>query len=112
MVFDFMNEGDEQHADASSPNWMDNLQNWGNVETTSDLVGIDWNIQSEPNEEDNLVIGMKVKALYPCQTDEEGDLQFKQGDIITVTGFFAEGWWIGERHGKSGIFPSNYVERL
>lgn len=112
MVFDFMNEVSEQPADSSSLNWMDDLQNWGSVETTSDPVGAIWNIQSEANEEDDFVIGMKVKALYPCQTDEEGDLQFKEGDIITVTSFFAEGWWLGECNGMSGIFPSNYVERV
>ena len=55
---------------------------------------------------------MKVKALYSCKSDEDGDLQFKKGDIIVVTQFFKGGWWMGECRGQTGIFPSNYVKPL
>lgn len=51
-------------------------------------------------------------ALFTFDADQPGDLGFKKGDIITVTKKTekAEDWWTGTLNGKSGIFPSNYVE--
>lgn len=51
-------------------------------------------------------------ALFTFDADQPGDLGFKKGDIITVTKKTekAEDWWTGTINGKTGIFPSNYVE--
>ena len=51
-------------------------------------------------------------AVYNFRSDEEGDLPFRKGDVITVTLVDKSGWWTGELNGKVGIFPANYVERL
>ena len=51
-------------------------------------------------------------ALFTFDADQPGDLGFKKGDIITVTKKTekAEDWWTGTLNGKTGIFPSNYVQ--
>ena len=39
-------------------------------------------------------------------------LKFKKGDLITVTQKEDGGWWEGTLDGKTGWFPSNYVEEI
>ena len=39
-------------------------------------------------------------------------LKFKKGDIITITQKEDGGWWEGTLDGRTGWFPSNYVEDL
>ena len=58
----------------------------------------------------------KVKATYDYKPDHEEDLDFLQGQIITVTELEDEDWYIGEYTNdsgvaKSGLFPKNFVER-
>ena len=45
-------------------------------------------------------------------TVDDGDISFDPDDIIENIEMVDEGWWIGECHGKRGLFPSNYVERM
>ncbi|EDR23060.1 bridging integrator, putative [Entamoeba dispar SAW760] len=50
----------------------------------------------------------QVRCEYEYQAQEEGELSFKEGDIITV--LKKEGdWWLGELKGQQGYFPYNYV---
>ena len=39
-------------------------------------------------------------------------LKFKKGDLITITQSEDGGWWEGTLDGKTGWFPSNYVEKV
>uniref|UniRef100_A0AAY4C6I5 Intersectin-1 n=1 Tax=Denticeps clupeoides TaxID=299321 RepID=A0AAY4C6I5_9TELE len=48
-------------------------------------------------------------AMYTYESNEQGDLTFQQGDVITVTKKEGD-WWTGTVAGKSGVFPSNYVK--
>lgn len=49
-------------------------------------------------------------ALYRYDSTEAGDLSFNQGEVILV--IKKEGdWWTGCVGDKTGIFPSNYVEK-
>ena len=52
----------------------------------------------------------QVRAVYPFEGTEEGDLSFEEGALITVIRVDESDWWEGELDGKTGIFPSNYVE--
>jgi signal transducing adaptor molecule len=54
----------------------------------------------------------RVKALYDFVPTESGELGFSRGDIITVLDSVYKDWWRGELHGKTGIFPVNYVDKL
>lgn len=51
-------------------------------------------------------------ALYTFDADQEGDLGFKKGDIITILRRTdkKEDWWTGRIGDRVGIFPSNYVD--
>ncbi|KAK0182732.1 hypothetical protein PV327_000835 [Microctonus hyperodae] len=51
----------------------------------------------------------RVMALYPHQAQNDDELSFDKGDVITVLAKQEEAWWKGELNGVCGIFPSNYV---
>ena len=54
----------------------------------------------------------QARALFTFDADQEGDLGFKKGDIITITKRTEnkEDWWTGSIGDRTGVFPSNYVE--
>ncbi|XP_027453807.1 SH3 domain-containing protein 19 isoform X5 [Zalophus californianus] len=56
--------------------------------------------------------GKKAKALYDFHGENEDELSFKAGDIITELESVDDDWMSGELMGKSGIFPKNYVQFL
>jgi len=52
-------------------------------------------------------------ALFTFDPDQPGDLGFRKGDIITILKRTPNktDWWTGRTEdGRTGIFPSNYVE--
>jgi SH3 domain-containing YSC84-like protein 1 len=52
-------------------------------------------------------------ALFTFDADQDGDLGFKKGDVITITKRTENksDWWTGRTEdGRTGVFPSNYVE--
>ncbi|KAI9779225.1 MAG: hypothetical protein M1839_007477 [Geoglossum umbratile] len=58
----------------------------------------------------------KVKALFKYDSGYDGDLNFPNGEILTVTSKEDEDWYFGEYVDASGmkqegIFPMNFVER-
>ena len=53
----------------------------------------------------------KVTALYDFQGgDSDGELSFKEGDIIDVMARVSDEWLKGSYRGQTGIFPSNFVD--
>lgn len=49
-------------------------------------------------------------ALYRYESAESGDLNFNQGEVVLVTKKDGD-WWTGCIGDRTGIFPSNYVEK-
>ncbi|KAE8353715.1 hypothetical protein BDV28DRAFT_132600 [Aspergillus coremiiformis] len=51
-------------------------------------------------------------ALYTFDADQDGDLSFKKGDVITILKRTdkKEDWWTGRIGDRVGIFPANYVD--
>ncbi|CAH7676771.1 hypothetical protein PPACK8108_LOCUS11867 [Phakopsora pachyrhizi] len=54
----------------------------------------------------------RVKALYDFDPSEEGELAFREGELIRVIDSAYKDWWKGELRGQVGIFPVNYVEAI
>lgn len=54
----------------------------------------------------------QARALFNFDADQEGDLDFRKGDVITIVKRTEnmEDWWTGRIGDRTGIFPSNYVQ--
>jgi len=50
-----------------------------------------------------------VQALFDFTPQEEGELGFQRGDIITVINREDENWWEGSLNNRTGMFPATYV---
>jgi len=55
--------------------------------------------------------GPRAKALYDFTGQQQGDLTFSAGDTIVLTKQDGN-WWTGTVNGRTGVFPSNYVELI
>jgi len=51
-----------------------------------------------------------ARALADWSTGKPDDLELRAGDEIVVTHKYLDGWWVGNCNGKSGLFPSTYVQ--
>lgn len=56
--------------------------------------------------------GQRARVVYDYAAEEENELDLTEGSIVEHIEQVDEGWWSGTSNGKSGLFPSNYVELL
>uniref|UniRef100_A0A3Q3VZC0 Osteoclast-stimulating factor 1 n=1 Tax=Mola mola TaxID=94237 RepID=A0A3Q3VZC0_MOLML len=54
----------------------------------------------------------QCKALYDFTSEQDDELTFKEGDLLDIYTKEENGWWFGKLNGKTGHFPSTYVEEL
>ncbi|KAL2711964.1 rho GTPase-activating protein 26 isoform X1 [Vespula squamosa] len=55
----------------------------------------------------------RVRTLYACLAEGDGELSFEPNQIITnVKASLEPGWLEGTLNGKTGLVPKNYVEQL
>ncbi|XP_056130826.1 drebrin-like protein A isoform X2 [Lampris incognitus] len=56
---------------------------------------------------------MCVRALYDYQAEDESEISFEPGDIISDVETVDKAWWRGySKDGRQGLFPANYVETI
>ncbi|XP_035687140.1 SH3 domain-containing kinase-binding protein 1-like isoform X1 [Branchiostoma floridae] len=53
---------------------------------------------------------LRCKAQYSYAPENMDELRLEVGDVIEILKQEEEGWWEGSLNGKSGVFPSNFVE--
>nr|XP_020636437.1 unconventional myosin-If [Pogona vitticeps] len=56
--------------------------------------------------------GPRCRALYQYLGQDVDELSFNVGDMIDLLMEDASGWWKGRLHGREGLFPGNYVQKL
>uniref|UniRef100_A0A8B9G4N0 Myosin IF n=1 Tax=Amazona collaria TaxID=241587 RepID=A0A8B9G4N0_9PSIT len=54
----------------------------------------------------------RCQALYQYIGQDMDELSFNVGDIIDILLEDISGWWKGRLHGKEGLFPGNYVQKI
>ncbi|XP_040342072.1 dynamin-binding protein isoform X1 [Herpailurus yagouaroundi] len=54
----------------------------------------------------------QARALMGLSAQLDEELDFREGDVITITGVPEPGWFEGELDGRRGIFPEGFVELL
>ena len=54
----------------------------------------------------------RAKVTFDYEPEKDDELKLTVGDILIVINKEEEGWWEGELNGKTGMFPSNFVEVL
>ncbi|CAH1370218.1 hypothetical protein MTP99_011779 [Tenebrio molitor] len=60
-----------------------------------------------------IVPSRRVRTLYACLGEHDGELSFEPNQIITnVKNSQEPGWLEGTLNGKTGLIPENYVEIL
>jgi hypothetical protein len=52
----------------------------------------------------------KLKALFSYSPEQDDELTLQVGDIVDFISEVEDGWWKGSLNGRTGIFPSNFVE--
>uniref|UniRef100_A0A4W4GEL1 Osteoclast-stimulating factor 1 n=1 Tax=Electrophorus electricus TaxID=8005 RepID=A0A4W4GEL1_ELEEL len=57
-------------------------------------------------------LGPRCRALYQYAGQDVDELTFDVNDVIDLIKEDVSGWWIGRIHGKEGLFPGNYVEKI
>ncbi|XP_016416658.1 drebrin-like protein A isoform X3 [Sinocyclocheilus rhinocerous] len=56
---------------------------------------------------------LRVRALYDYQAEDDTELSFEPGDIISDVETVDKAWWRGSsKDGRQGLFPANYVETI
>ncbi|XP_067100752.1 dynamin-binding protein isoform X1 [Osmerus mordax] len=54
----------------------------------------------------------QARALMGLHAQLHEELDFREGDLITITGLPEPGWFQGELDGRRGMFPEGFVELL
>uniref|UniRef100_A0A3Q0QXG8 Hematopoietic cell-specific Lyn substrate 1 n=1 Tax=Amphilophus citrinellus TaxID=61819 RepID=A0A3Q0QXG8_AMPCI len=68
--------------------------------------------EAEDNEYEDLSGGQKAIAIYDYEGEADDEISFNPDDIIHNIEMIDEGWWKGQCHGRTGLFPAAYVQLI
>ncbi|CAM9742849.1 unnamed protein product [Pylaiella littoralis] len=54
----------------------------------------------------------RARALFSYTATDNTELSLIEGEVLTVVSQDQSGWWTGEKGGRKGLFPSNYVNLI
>ncbi|XP_023124066.2 dynamin-binding protein isoform X3 [Amphiprion ocellaris] len=67
--------------------------------------------QAQASELPSYALG-QARALMSLHAQLNEELDFREGDLIIITGLPEPGWFQGELEGRRGIFPEGFVELM
>uniref|UniRef100_A0A7C9CG06 SH3 domain-containing protein n=1 Tax=Opuntia streptacantha TaxID=393608 RepID=A0A7C9CG06_OPUST len=97
---------EQSNMSCSSPNAMESHLN---VPETEGNIGLDGNKKHTENKDKTCFV---AKVVIPFDAEAEGELSLSVDDTVVVQQVASGGWSKGECNGKTGWFPSPYVEKL
>ncbi|XP_040273710.1 unconventional myosin-If isoform X2 [Bufo bufo] len=56
--------------------------------------------------------GPRCRAIYQYIGQDVDELSFNVNEVIDILLEDPSGWWKGRLHGKEGLFPGNYVQKI
>ncbi|XP_028259817.1 unconventional myosin-If isoform X2 [Parambassis ranga] len=56
--------------------------------------------------------GPRCRALYQYIGQDTDEISFDVNDVLDIVKEDPSGWWTGRIHGREGLFPGNYVEKI
>uniref|UniRef100_A0A672JRR8 Osteoclast-stimulating factor 1 n=1 Tax=Salarias fasciatus TaxID=181472 RepID=A0A672JRR8_SALFA len=56
--------------------------------------------------------GPRCRALYQYIGQDTDEISFEVNDVFDLVKEDPSGWWTGRIHGREGLFPGNYVEKI
>uniref|UniRef100_A0AAX7V9J6 SH3 domain-containing protein n=1 Tax=Astatotilapia calliptera TaxID=8154 RepID=A0AAX7V9J6_ASTCA len=68
--------------------------------------------QPDENDYEDLTCGQKAIAIYDYIGEADDEISFNPDDIIYNIEMIDEGWWKGQCHGRTGLFPAAYVQLI